>query len=241
MPQTRHDSRTRFRHSIVAGPPLAGPASRLVPLPARRLDPLRREPAEEISGYRQSGFLLRRPGRALERAVRHRAVLDRSGRAYLPRRQSSHQAVRILGMADPRGANAASRRDLPGRGVHPAESDEGSRQAGILAILHLFHLADGEIGAAVLSERADRLPGAGIFPAEFFRQYAGHPAVPSAVWRSGDLQIAHRARGNAIVELRRLQRVRAHRAHADPRPRFFFNYAATPDIYPLPLHDALPI
>ncbi len=47
-------------------------------------------------------------------------------------------------MADPRGANAASGRDLPGRGVHPAESDEGSRQAGILAILHLFHLADGE-------------------------------------------------------------------------------------------------
>ena len=74
-----------------------------------RLDPLRREPAEEIRGHRQSGFLLRRPHRAVGGAARRRAVLGRAGRAHFPRRQSAHQAVSVLGMADPRSAAA----DIP--------------------------------------------------------------------------------------------------------------------------------
>ena len=44
-----------------------------------------------------------RTRRAVEGAARRRAVLGRPGRAHLPRRQSAHQAVPVLGMADPRG------------------------------------------------------------------------------------------------------------------------------------------
>ena len=44
--------------------------------------------------------------RAMAGAARRRAVLGRAGRAHLPRRQSAHQAVPVLGMADPRGAGA---------------------------------------------------------------------------------------------------------------------------------------
>ncbi len=81
--------------------------SRLVQAATRRLDQICRESAEEISGHPQSGFLLRRPCRALDRVSRCRPVLGRPGRAHLPRRQPAHQTVRILAMADPATSRAA--------------------------------------------------------------------------------------------------------------------------------------
>ena len=45
-------------------------------------------------------LLLRRSGGALDGLARHCAVLGGAGRARLPRRQSSHQAVPVLGMDD---------------------------------------------------------------------------------------------------------------------------------------------
>ena len=47
----------------------------------------------------------------------------------------------VLGMAHPRGSAAPPRRDLPGRSLYAAEADEGSRQARLHPVLHLFHLA----------------------------------------------------------------------------------------------------
>ena len=52
--------RARFRHPMLARPSLADAASGMVQAAARRLDPLCREPAEEIRGHRQPGFLRRR-------------------------------------------------------------------------------------------------------------------------------------------------------------------------------------
>ncbi len=68
-------------------------------------------------------------------------------------------------------------------------------------------------------QRAHRLSRARILPAEFLRQHAGHPAVPSAVRRAVDVQVARRARGDAVRQLRHLQRLRAARARADSRAR----------------------
>ena len=104
---TEHGGRARLRDAMLARSSVAQAASGMVQAAARRHDPLRREPAEEIPGHRQSGFLLRRPHRAVGGAARRRAVLGRAGRADLPRRQSAHQAVPVLGMADPRGAGRA--------------------------------------------------------------------------------------------------------------------------------------
>ena len=42
-----------------------------------------------------------RPRGPVEGVARRRAVLGRTGRAHFPRRQSPHQAVSVLGMADP--------------------------------------------------------------------------------------------------------------------------------------------
>ena len=40
-----------------------------------------------------------------------------------------------------------SRRDLPRRGLHPAEDDEAAREDRLPAVLHLLHLAQHEAGA----------------------------------------------------------------------------------------------
>ena len=104
----RHGSRARFRRAMLARPSLAQGTSRVVQAPPRRLDPLRGEPAEEIRGHRQSRLLRHRQRAAMDGAARRRAVLARAGRAHLPRRQSAHQAVRVLGMADPRSSSRST-------------------------------------------------------------------------------------------------------------------------------------
>ena len=54
-------------------------------------------------------------------------LLGRARRAGLPRRQPAHEAAAVLGVADRRGARAASRDDLPVRGVHASGDDDGAR------------------------------------------------------------------------------------------------------------------
>ena len=78
LPQARHGGGARLRDPVLAGSSLAEGASGLVQAPAGRLDPLRGKPAEEIRGHRQSGFLLRRPHRAVAGAARRHPVLGRS-------------------------------------------------------------------------------------------------------------------------------------------------------------------
>ena len=135
----------------------------------------------------------------------------------LPRRQPAHQADAVLGMDDPRGAGAISRRDLPRRGLHPAEGDEASRQGRLHAVLFLFHLAQHEGGADRISDRADddRMPP--HHAAELLREHARHQSDLPADERARRLPGAPRARRDARRQLRRLQRLRALRGDADPR------------------------
>ncbi len=78
LPRPRHGGGARLRHPVLARSSVAQAASGLVQAAARRLDPLRRESAEEIRGHRQSGFLLRRPHRAVAGAARRHPVLGAS-------------------------------------------------------------------------------------------------------------------------------------------------------------------
>ena len=84
-------------------------------------------------------------GRPLGRAARRLPVLDRPWRDDLPRRQPPHQAVPVLGLGHPGGLGPASRRDLPGRGVHPPQGDEAAGQARLLAVVQLLHLAERQV------------------------------------------------------------------------------------------------
>ena len=55
-------------------------------------------------------FDVRGLARALEGAPRRRPLLGRARRPRLPRRQPAHEAARVLGVADPRGARACTPR-----------------------------------------------------------------------------------------------------------------------------------
>src|SRR5258708_492995 len=122
-------------------------------------------------------------------------------------------------MAHSRSADAASGRAVPVGSLHAPEADEGAGQARLLAVLHLFYLAHREERAASLSQRDHRASRARIFPAEFLRDHAGHPADPAAEWRALAVQGARHVGGYAVVELWHLQRLRADRARAHPGTR----------------------
>ena len=76
------------------------------------------------------------------------------GVAHLPRRQSPHQAAAVLGMADRARSGAPSRRDLPGRGVHPAEDDDALAKAGFTQSYTYFTWRNSKRGADRLCHRA---------------------------------------------------------------------------------------
>ena len=59
----------------------------------------------------------------------------------------------------------ASRCDLPGGGVHPAEADVPAGEGRLHPVLHLLHLAQHEAGDHRISDRAERTPPV----REFFR------------------------------------------------------------------------
>ena len=88
-------------------------APRVVPAATRRVDPVRREPAEEVPGHPPDRVLARggsRSRRALDGVPRHPRALDRPRRQGLPRRQPAHEAVRLLGVGDRRHPLAATPR-----------------------------------------------------------------------------------------------------------------------------------
>ena len=124
-------------------------ASGLVRLAAGRHDQVRREPAEEVRGHRQRRLLraTAMPG-AVARAARRRAVLGRRRACSIFRVDNPHtKPLPFWEWMIARGHARASRRDLPGRGVHPAEGDEAAGQGRLHAVLHLLHLAQHQAGA----------------------------------------------------------------------------------------------
>ena len=129
---------------------------RMVSLSAGRHDQIRREPAQEIPGHRQRRFLqpatARRCGRELRDVVLFWVA---QGVRIFRVDNPAHQAGAVLGMADPRGQGALPRRDLSGRGLHPAEDDAAAGEGRLHPVLHLFHLAQHEAGADRIPDRAD--------------------------------------------------------------------------------------
>ena len=86
----------------------------------------------------------------------------------------------LLGMGDRRDQARASGVDLSGRGVHPAEGDAPARQARLLAVVHLLHVAQQQARADRLLHRTELGPEPRVLPAERVAQHPRHPA--------GDLQ-----------------------------------------------------
>ena len=104
----RHRGRPRPRLPVLARPPLGHRAPRVVPPPARRHHPVRREPAEEVPGHLPARLRVAGVARAVGGPARRRRVLDGPGHHRVPGRQPPHQAVPVLGVAHRAGAPAAT-------------------------------------------------------------------------------------------------------------------------------------
>ena len=204
--------RDGLRDPVLARPPVADRAPRVVLPPARRHAQVRGEPAEALPGHLQRQLRVGELARALAGAPRHRALLGRSRRPRLPRRQPAHEADRVLGVADRRRAAQEPRGDLPGRGVHAAREDDDARQGRLRAELHLLHLEEHEVRAAGVRPAAARLGS--VLPLECIREHARHPPrVPSAR-RAAGVSRAPRAGGDPVALLRHLLRLRELRERA---------------------------
>ena len=98
--EARHRDRARLRDPVLARPPVAEGASRVVPPPPRRHAQVRREPAQEVPGHLQRQLRVGGLARAVGGAARRDAALGAQRRARVPRRQSAHEAGAVLGVAD---------------------------------------------------------------------------------------------------------------------------------------------
>ena len=200
-----------FADPVLARPPVADRAPGVVPPSPGRDAEVRGEPAEALPGHLQRQLRLRGLARSVEGAARRRARLGRARRHRLPRRQPAHEAARVLGVADRRGARRESRRDLPLGGVHAADDDDDAREGGLLAELHVLHVEEHALGAAGVHGPAARLVR--VLPAERLREHAGHPARVPADRRPARVRGAAHARRDALAVVRDLLRLR------EPRER----------------------
>ena len=82
---------------------------------------------------------------------------------------------------------ARARRGVPGRGVHPAGDDAPAREGRLPAVVHVLHLADGEVGARAVPRRAVHRDRA-VHAAQLLREHPGHPACVAAVRRPAGVQ-----------------------------------------------------
>ena len=199
--------RARLRDPVLARPSVAHRAPGVVQPAPRRDAQVRREPAQALPGHRQRQLRLGGPRRSLAGALRRRPRLGRARRHRLPRRQPAHEAGAVLGVADRRGAGAASRGDLPRRGVHPAVDDDDAREGRIRPELHVLHLEEHE-GRAAASTSASSLAWSSFYRPNAFVEHAGHPPRVPAAGRPAGVRGAARAGGDALAELRHLLRLR---------------------------------
>ena len=148
LPRAGHRAGPRPRLPVHARPPVGHRAPGVVRPPARRHDPVRREPAQEVPGHLPARLRERRLAGPVDGAGRRHPVLDRRRRHDLPRRQPAHQGVRLLGVDDRHDPQRAPRGDLPGRGVHPAAGDGAAGQDRVQPVVHVLHVAPVVVGAA---------------------------------------------------------------------------------------------
>ena len=82
--------------------------------------------------------------------------LDRPGREDFSGRQSAHQVVRFLGVADRRDQARSAGRHFSGRGLYTAQGHAPSGEARLLAVVHVLHVAQYQAGTHGLFHRPRR-------------------------------------------------------------------------------------
>ena len=209
--------RPRLRAPVQPRPPLGDRAPGVVQPPRRRQHPLRGEPPQALPGHLPARLRQRGSRRPLARAARRAALLDRARRPGVPGRQSAHQTVRLLGVADRRRPSRAPRRRVPGRGLHPPGGDAAAGQARLQPVLHVLHLAQHQDRAERVPHRALPDRAGRLVPAQLLGQHPRHPARVPAAGRPGGLPGARHPGGADRPLLGDVQRLRALRATSPSR------------------------
>jgi len=108
------------------------------------------------------------------------AVLVDQGVADSPRRQSAHQAAAVWHWMISRHSRPRPEVVfLAERHCTPAETDVATCEGGLLPVLHLLHVAQHKAGDHRIRHGTHGRAGAGLLPANLFRQHAGtSPAFP---------------------------------------------------------------
>ena len=165
--EPRHRGRARHRLPVLARPPVGHASTRsgsgTAPT-ARSSTPRTRRRSTRTSTRSTS-----RPttGAALWDELRRRrsASGSTSGVRDLPRRQPAHQAVRRSGSGDRRGQARPPGRDLPRRGVHPAEGDVAAGKLGFTQSYTYFTWRNAKWELQRVLRRSSRTPPV----SDFFR------------------------------------------------------------------------
>ena len=129
-----------------------------------------------------------------------------AGRDGVPRRQPAHEARALLGVADRRGARVAPGDRLPLGGLHAAVDDDAPREGRVLAVLHLLHVEEHEVGARGVRRAAPLVVD--LPPPEPVAEHAGHPPRAPADRRPAGVREQARPRDDPLADLRHLLRLR---------------------------------
>src|SRR5271155_5053308 len=129
-------------------------------------------------------------------------------------------------MGDWRDQGQTSRCDFARGGVHAAARDEPAGEAGIFAVVYLFHLAQHEGGAYQIFYGAHGNGSARVFSTQSVAEYSGHFAGIFAARRTAGIYGAADSGGHAGFELWNLwARVRVMRKRSDrERQRGVFKF-----------------
>ncbi len=177
----------------------------MVPSPAGRHYPLRRESPQALRGHLPVRFRRKRLAGPVDRPPRGGPILGRSRRQGVPGGQPAHEAVRLLGMAPGLVAIRVSRPDLLVRGVHAAPGDGAPGAYRLHPVLHVLHVAQHEMGARDVHDRAHPVRGGRLLPAQLVAEHAGHPERGAAVRRTGRLPFPARVGRHTELLLRHLR------------------------------------
>ena len=212
--RARPRDRPRLRAAVQPRPPLGARPPRVVHPATRRLDPLRREPAEEVPGHPPDQLLAgrrRRPRRPLGGVPRRPRALDRPRRPHVPGRQPAHQAAGVLGVDDRRRPRAATPTSCssPRRSPTPPMMAKLA-EVGFTPELHVLHLAARRPGSCASTSPSSRRARWRTYMRPSF--WPNTPDIlddPLRARAAGRLRAAVRAGRHPRAALRHLLRLRA--------------------------------
>ena len=205
----RARDRARLRHPVLAGPSrgCASTRSGSTSGPTAPSSTPRTRPRSTRTSTRQ--LRRRRRGRALAGAAARRRVLDRPGRAHFRVDNPHTKPLRLLGVADPRGADAHPDVVFLAEAFTRPKMMRALAKAGFTQSYTYFTWRNFKDELTEYLEELTQPPMAEYFRGNLWPNTPDILPRGAAARRAARLPDARRAGRHAVVGLRHLQRLRA--------------------------------